>query len=94
MEKRAYSRKNMSLSIAYDVKEAERPKSFKANVQNISKGGICIVGNNLSAPNSIVMLNLTLKDTNIKVPTIAEIRWSRPVKGKKEKYEIGLQFLR
>lgn len=94
MEKRAYLRKNMSLSIVYEVKKGERPKSFKGNVQNISKGGICIVSSNLSAPNSIAMLNLTLKDTNIKVPTIAEIRWSRPVKDKKEKYKIGLQFLR
>lgn len=94
MEKRAYSRKNMSLSIVYEVKEGERPKSFKGNVQNISKGGICIVSNNLSAPDSIAMLNLTLKDTNIKVPTIAEIKWSKPVKDKKEKYKIGLQFLR
>lgn len=96
MKKRNYPRKNVIMSVAYEMGQIginKRCKSFNGDIENISTGGVCIITNNAFDPGRVAMLNLKVEDTDIRLPAFAEVKWTKPV-GYKGKYRIGFQFLR
>jgi len=94
MKKRTYLRKNATIPVVYETGDINRRcRSFNGDIENISAGGVCIITNNAVAPGRVAMLNLKVKDTDIRLPAFAEVKWTKPV-GYKGKYRIGLQFLR
>lgn len=68
-------------------------KIIDAEIVNISPGGMCISTNRTLSPGQIIRILLQFQDTEIEVPSIVAVMWSRPKEDNIEICELGLQFL-
>ncbi len=62
----------------------------KARSLNISKRGMCFETSYLLRENEIIRIMLPLKEINVNVPVLGEVRWIKPVD---QKYRVGVSFI-
>jgi hypothetical protein len=60
--------------------------------ENIGKGGVCVLSNQLPPPNAVLRCEFALSGNPVLLPTLLKVRWSNKVEGK-DQYWLGLQFL-
>jgi c-di-GMP-binding flagellar brake protein YcgR len=65
---------------------------MEGQIQNVSKGGICMLTNEALANTQVVEIGLPLPVDQITTPTIVEVRWVRRGSGQ-DTYMAGLRFL-
>jgi len=64
-----------------------------ARVQNVSKGGMCLVSSQPFAQSSLLRCEIQVADVPVSVPTLMQVCWTRRQTVKPESYLSGLQFL-
>ncbi|MFQ5354359.1 MAG: PilZ domain-containing protein [Thermodesulfobacteriota bacterium] len=62
-----------------------------ADIVDVSSAGACIQSNKVLDPGRVITLWMDLKHTDVQVPCIAEVRWSKAVNNQ---FKMGLQFLK
>jgi len=62
-----------------------------ADIVDVSSAGACIQSEKVLDPGRVITLWLDLKYTEVQVPCIAEVRWTKAVNNK---FKMGLQFLK
>jgi hypothetical protein len=71
----------------------QRKTTIKGSIENISRGGICVLSDR-SIPNSaLVRCEFLLSDVPIPVPTLMQVRWTRKHDSREAGYISGLHFL-
>lgn len=71
----------------------QRKTTIKGSIENISRGGICVLSDR-SIPNSaLVRCEFLLSDVPIPVPTLMQVRWTRKHDSREAGYTWGLHFL-
>jgi hypothetical protein len=64
----------------------------RGQLQNLSKGGICLITKQRLAPKQLVSVAIPLTRQNLTVPTLGYIQWTKPLRGQ-ARYAAGLSFL-
>ncbi len=62
-----------------------------ADIVDVSSAGACIQSEKVLDPGRVITLWMELKYTDVQVPCIAEVRWSKAVNNQ---FKMGLQFLK
>jgi hypothetical protein len=73
--------------------EVEREKSVVGRVQNVSKGGLCLVSPRPMARSCLVRCEIRVSEIPVSIPTLMQVRWTRRKSRQADTYLIGLQFL-
>ena len=73
--------------------EVEREKSVVGRVQNVSKGGLCLVSPQPMARSGLLRCEIGVLEIPVSIPTLMQIRWTRKQSLQTETYVTGLQFL-
>jgi hypothetical protein len=60
--------------------------------ENIGKGGVCVLSDQLPPPNAVLHCEFALSGNPVLLPTLLKVRWSNKVEGT-DRYRLGLQFL-
>jgi hypothetical protein len=68
-------------------------KAVVGRVQNVSKGGLCLVSPQPMARSGLVRCEIGVLEIPISIPTLMQIRWTRKQSLQTETYVTGLQFL-
>jgi PilZ domain len=68
------------------------PFILKGMSENIGKGGVCVLSDQLPSPNAVLRCEFALPGNPVLLPTLMKVRWSDKVDGKYH-YRLGLQFL-
>ena len=63
-----------------------------ARVQNISKGGVCVVTDRPIDGTYPIRCELIISEVPVPLPLIMKVRWTQPIARGRE-HTIGLQFL-
>ncbi len=87
MKKRAFPRTEYNRKGLCET--GQGAEVFEAEIINLSPAGACIKAERDLAPGTIVRLLLTIKDTVIQYPCLAEVKWAREGRG----CTAGLEFL-
>jgi hypothetical protein len=66
--------------------------TFRGQIENIGKGGIGLVSKRSITPSSVVRCEIAASGTDVCIPTLTQVRWSRRI-SRSDGYKIGLQFL-
>lgn len=64
-----------------------------ARVQNVSKGGLCLVSSQPLPRSSLLRCEVLVTDVPVGIPTLMQVCWTRKQNLKAESYLSGLQFL-
>jgi PilZ domain len=62
-------------------------------VQNVSKGGLCLVSPQPMARSCLVRCEISVSEIPVSIPTLMQVRWTRKKGRQSDTYFIGLQFL-
>lgn len=65
---------------------------MEGQIQNVSKGGLCMLTNKELSNTQVVEIGLPLPVDQVTTPTIVEVRWVRRGSGQ-DRYMAGLRFL-
>jgi hypothetical protein len=68
-------------------------KEFDGRIQNLSKGGACILGSCPLRPAMFVCCNFPVCDAPILVPALMQVRWTARRGQKSPNYISGFQFI-
>ena len=71
----------------------ERKKAVAGRVQNVSKGGLCLVTPLPMARSCLVRCEISLSEIPFSIPTLMQVRWTRKKSLQADTYLTGLQFL-
>jgi hypothetical protein len=63
-----------------------------ARVQNVSKGGVCLLSRTKIPRSSLLRCEITIAEVPVAVPTLVRVRWTRKQDMEVESYLCGLQF--
>jgi len=66
--------------------------SLEGVTENIGGGGVAVLGDRLLPVSSVLRCEFVMVKGGAAVPTLAEVRWSSQVPGKRL-FRLGLQFL-
>jgi PilZ domain len=66
--------------------------SGKGQLQNVSRGGLGLLTHQRLTPKEFLMIRFPLVRPELAIPSLAYVRWSRPVRGT-GRYAAGLRFL-
>jgi hypothetical protein len=69
---------------------SESDSAIRGRIQNISRGGICIVSKHMIMEPALIRCEIAVSGTGAAIPTLMQVRWTeRSTDG----YKIGLQFV-
>jgi len=89
---RSYPRTPLNTPSWFEVNSFDRNcEPIDADVVDVSSAGACIRSEKVLDPGRVITLWLDIKNTEVQVPCIAEVRWVKPVKNQ---FKMGLQFLK
>ncbi|MFZ0864923.1 MAG: PilZ domain-containing protein [Candidatus Sulfotelmatobacter sp.] len=71
----------------------EREKAVVGRVQNVSKGGLCLIGPQPLARSCLVRCEIGVPELPVSIPTLMQVRWTRKQSLQADTYLTGLQFL-
>lgn len=71
----------------------ELRKTVVGRVQNMSKGGLCLISSQPVAKSCLVRCEIGVSEIPVGVPTLMQVRWIRKRDLQAETYITGLQFL-
>jgi len=69
------------------------PKEFDGRIQNVSRGGACILSTLPLPAASFVKCDINVPDLPISIPTLMQVRWSAKRGHKSVSYLSGLSFI-
>lgn len=69
------------------------PKEFDGRIQNLSKGGACILSSTPLPPSVFVSCDFPVNDTAVTVPTLMQVRWTAKRGRKAPNYISGFEFV-
>jgi hypothetical protein len=83
------------IAILSPLEVLESPQlSMRVMTENISLGGVGVLGDQLLPPNSIVRCEFAISGSPIPISTLLKLRWADKVEvEEKGQYKFGLQFL-
>ena len=70
----------------------KRKLSLRGEIENIARGGICILSDQPVPANSLVRCELMLAGSSVGIPTLLQVRWFQKAIDKTG-FRLGLQFL-
>ena len=71
-----------------------KPASIlRGRVQNLSRGGVCVLSDRPVDKNAVVICEIALPDLPLLIPTVMQVRWDQKREVQGEHYLVGLQFL-
>lgn len=71
----------------------ETGKAVAGRVQNVSKGGVCLISPQPLARSCVVRCEIGVSETPVSIPTLMQVRWTRRQNLQADTYLAGLQFL-
>lgn len=71
---------------------ALKEMSGQGQLQNVSRGGLCLLTNQRLNPREFLAITVPLHRPHLVIPTLAYVQWTRPVRGT-TRYAAGLSFL-
>jgi len=74
-----------------DLVEKEK-LSLRGEIENIARGGMCILSDQAVPANSLVRCELMLARSAVGIPTLLRVRWFEKAVDKNG-FRLGLQFL-
>jgi hypothetical protein len=69
------------------------PREIHGRIQNLSRGGICIVSSLPLPTAAFVSCEIAMPDTPVSIPTLMQVRWSAKRGNKGQQYINGLRFI-
>ncbi len=89
---RGYPRTPLNKTSWFEVNSFnQNTEPVDADIVDVSSAGACIQSEKVLDPGRVITLWMELKYTEVQVPCIAEVRWSKAVKNQ---FKMGLQFLK
>ncbi|MGA8216585.1 MAG: PilZ domain-containing protein [Candidatus Sulfotelmatobacter sp.] len=73
--------------------EIELGKAVLGRVQNLSKGGLCLISPQPLARSCLVRCEIGVSEIPVSIPTLMQVRWTRKQNLQADTYLTGLQFL-
>ena len=70
----------------------ENRGEFRGRIQNISRGGFCLLTDQLMVVSCLIRCEVFFPEIPIAIPTLMQVRWTQK-NSKQHRYLIGLQFL-
>lgn len=71
----------------------KKDNAIVGRVQNVSKGGLCLISPRPMAGLSVVRCEICVSEIPVSIPTLMLVRWTRKQNLQAEIYLTGLQFL-
>jgi c-di-GMP-binding flagellar brake protein YcgR len=75
----------------YGLSKAHRGL-IRGTVQDISSGGLSLLGNHAVKPSSLVRCEIRFSELPVRIPVLSQVRWVQKDPGGR-KYRIGLQYV-
>jgi hypothetical protein len=72
---------------------SEIEKAVIGRVQNVSRGGICLVSPQPMAQSCLVRCEIGVSEIPVSIPTLMQVRWTRKQSLQADTYVTGLQFV-
>ncbi len=72
--------------------ETSQPNRFKAQIENVSKGGIGFSTAKALTTTEVIKIGFPAPTTEATIPTLAEVLWVRK-QSNNESYRVGLSFM-
>ena len=72
---------------------SEIEKAVVGRVQNVSRGGICLVSPQPMAQSCLVRCEIGVSEIPVSIPTLMQVRWTRKQSLQADTYVTGLQFV-
>jgi PilZ domain-containing protein len=66
---------------------------LSVRVQNLSRGGLCMLSDRPLEGHAVVICDIALPDLPLLIPTVMQVRWYQKRELQGEHYLVGLQFL-
>ncbi len=89
---RGYPRTPLNTASWFEVNSFDHNcEPVDTDIIDVSSAGACIQSEKVLDPGRVITLWLELKHTEVQVPCIAEVRWTKAVKNQ---FKMGLQFLK
>jgi hypothetical protein len=73
-------------------RQAVKTINGQGQLHNVSGGGLCLVTDERLAPKQLLAITVPLPPTDIAIPTLAYVQWTRPLRGT-GRYSAGLSFV-
>ena len=71
----------------------KRPREyFGAQLQNISRSGVCLLIDQAFEASQVLRCEILLAELPVRVPTLLQVRWTERLRGT-HAYRVGLQFV-
>ena len=74
------------------VSGSKRRSAIRGQIENIGRGGICVLTERLIPISSLVRCEIGLSRIRVAIPTLMQVRWSQK-SASSGRHRIGLQFL-
>lgn len=72
---------------------ADLPKEFDGRIQNLSKGGTCILSSVALPPSAFISCDFPISDGPGSVPALMQVRWTSKRGRKAPNYLSGFEFV-
>jgi hypothetical protein len=72
---------------------AQRKTIIKGRIENISRGGICVLSDRSIPDSALVRCEFLVSEAPLPVPTLMQVRWTRKRNSREGGYITGLHFL-
>lgn len=69
------------------------PKEFEGRIQNLSKGGACILSSTQLPPTVFVSCDFPVFDSSVTVPALMQVRWTAKRGKKAPNFISGFEFV-
>lgn len=81
------------LSVQATSQTTNLPSEFEGRIQNLSKGGACILSSTQLPPAAFVCCDFPLFDAPVSVPTLMQVRWTAKRGRKPPNFISGFEFV-
>jgi c-di-GMP-binding flagellar brake protein YcgR len=72
---------------------AKTTSTLRGRVQNLSRGGVCVLSDRPLQQHAVVVCEIALPDLPLLIPTVMQVRWEQKRDVEGEQHLVGLQFL-
>ena len=79
-------------SAPYFHKRIMKAHRGAGELRDLSGGGLSLLTDQRLAPRQLITITVPLSKPNLQIPTLAYVRWSRPLRGS-GRYAAGLSFV-
>jgi len=73
--------------------DAKAVHAVQGRIQNLSRGGLCILSSEPIATTSLVLCEIVLPEMPVSIPALLNVRWSERRQVTHDSYLYGLQFV-